>query len=134
MSAFTLTKTRFVEGTWEGVLSTQDAKAVPDIQVSLRDLPVAGVTVTEIAPDPSVEKAIGPGVHWLVQVPVTPEAVSDGVQTFLIVDSVSDTVLNSFTIVAGEALGDDLRAEVELLRAELDMLKRAFRRHCLETT
>jgi hypothetical protein len=28
---------------------------------------------------------------------------------------------------------DDLRAEVDLLRAELDMLKRAFRRHCLET-
>jgi hypothetical protein len=27
-----------------------------------------------------------------------------------------------------------LRAEVDLLRAELDMLKRAFRRHCVETT
>ena len=35
--------------------------------------------------------------------------------------------------IAGEAVSDDLRAEVELLRAELDMLKRAFRRHCLET-
>ena len=45
-----------------------------------------------------------------------------------------EEVLGSFTLIAGEALGDDLRAEVSLLRAELDMLKRAFRRHCLETT
>ena len=37
------------------------------------------------------------------------------------------------SLLAGEALGDDIRAEVALLRAELDMLKRAFRRHCLET-
>ena len=37
-------------------------------------------------------------------------------------------------MITGEPLGDDIRAEVELLRAELDMLKRAFRRHCLETS
>ena len=43
------------------------------------------------------------------------------------------TKLGHFSIIAGEALGEDLHAEVELLRAELDMLKRAFRRHCLET-
>jgi outer membrane protein assembly factor BamA len=36
-------------------------------------------------------------------------------------------------LIAGEALGDDIRVEVELLRDELDMLKRAFRRHCVET-
>ena len=35
--------------------------------------------------------------------------------------------------LAGEALAHDIRAEIDLLRAELDMLKRAFRRHCLET-
>ncbi|MEQ5869371.1 hypothetical protein J4E08_05595 [Sagittula sp. NFXS13] len=128
MSEFTLTKTRFVEGVWEGMLTTQNASAVPDVQVSLRDLPVAGVTVTEVAPDAS-----NPGRHWLVSIPVPPEAVGDGVQTFLITDAGADTSLGSFTLVAGEALGDDIRAEVELLRAELDMLKRAFRRHCLET-
>ena len=43
-------------------------------------------------------------------------------------------ILGDFTLMAGDAVADDLRAEVELLRAELDMLKRAFRRHCLETT
>jgi hypothetical protein len=39
----------------------------------------------------------------------------------------------AFAIVTGEPLDDDIRAELDLLRAELEMLKRAFRRHCLET-
>ena len=90
---------------------------------------LSGVTVTEMTPDMR-----DPGLRWLVQVPVPLEAVGDGVQTFLIVDATIDEVLESFTLISGEALGDDIRAEVELLRAELDMLKRAFRRHCLETT
>jgi hypothetical protein len=41
--------------------------------------------------------------------------------------------LAHFTIITGVAMEDDMRAEVDLLRQELDMLKRAFRRHCLET-
>lgn len=129
MSAFTLTKTRFREGVWEGVLMARETGAPPDIQVTLRDLPVSGVTVTEMPPDMR-----DPGLRWLVQVPVPLEAVGDGVQTFLIIDAMSDQTLDSFTLISGEALGDDIRAEVDLLRAELDMLKRAFRRHCLETT
>ncbi|WP_425074331.1 hypothetical protein [Sagittula sp. S175] len=129
MSAFTLTKTRFREGVWEGVLMAAETGTPPDIQVTLRDQPVSGVTVTEMTPDMR-----DPGLRWLVQVPVPLEAVGDGVQTFLIVDATIDEVLESFTLISGEALGDDIRAEVELLRAELDMLKRAFRRHCLETT
>lgn len=61
------------------------------------------------------------------------EAICDGVQSFAIREAASDAMLGSFTLIAGEALDHDLRAEVSLLRAELDMLKRAFRRHCLET-
>ena len=48
---------------------------------------------------------------WLLQVPIPEEAIADG-----------------------EALGDDMRVEIELPRAEIDMLKRAFRRHCVETS
>jgi hypothetical protein len=43
-------------------------------------------------------------------------------------------LLGSFSIVAGDALAEDIRAELSLLRAELDMLKKAFRRHCVETS
>ena len=129
-SAFQLTKTRFLEGVWEGVLHARSAgSVVPEIRVTLNDTPVQGVSITDI---PAKDKGQAP--HWLLQVPVPVEAVGEGVQTFLIYDASTDEVLSSFTMIAGEVLGDDLRAEVELLRAELDMLKRAFRRHCLETT
>ena len=66
--------------------------------------------------------------------PIPAEAIADGVQTFVITDQISSERLGYFTLIAGEALGDDMRVEVELLRAELDMLKRAFRRHCVETS
>ena len=124
MSDFELTKTRFREGVWEGLLVARAKGArQPEIMVTLRDRPVRGVIVTEAGQDG----------RWVVEVPVPVEAVGDGVQTFLIIDAGADTVLESFTLIAGEVLGDDIRAEVDLLRAELDMLKRAFRRHCLET-
>ncbi|WP_136439462.1 hypothetical protein [Pacificoceanicola onchidii] len=124
MSNFELTKTRFREGIWEGLLTTQvkDAGA-PDISVTLRDQSLHGVTVTEAGE-----------TSWVVEIPVPLEALGDGVQTFLITDANTEVLLDSFTLIAGEVMGDDIRAEVELLRAELDMLKRAFRRHCLETT
>ena len=71
--------------------------------------------------------------EWEVRVPIPAEVLSEGVQTFLIQDTVSGLTLSHFTVITGVAMEDDLRAEVDLLRAELDMLKRAFRRHCLET-
>jgi hypothetical protein len=55
------------------------------------------------------------------------------VQTFLVREAGSGATLGHFTIVAGVPLEADLRAEVDLLRAELDMLKKAFRRHCVES-
>jgi hypothetical protein len=73
------------------------------------------------------------GQQWRLRVWIPADAIADGVQTFLIEDAISGDRLGHFCLIAGEALGDDIRAEVDLLRAELDMLKRAFRRHCLET-
>ena len=42
-------------------------------------------------------------------------------------------VLDRITLMAGSALDEDVRGEIALLRDELEMLKRAFRRHCAET-
>ena len=116
----TLTKTRIRAGVWEGVLT---GVATPDLEVMLLEKPVAGVTV---APVP------GQAGNWSVRVPIPLEALSEGVQTFLIRQKAGETLAH-FTIITGVAMEDDLRAEVDLLRAELDMLKRAFRRHCVET-
>jgi hypothetical protein len=124
MSNLTLTKIRLRSGMWEGrITGSTGTGARPDIRVTHLDRTVEGVKITER----------GEADLWNITIPVPTDAVADGVQTFLIIDATDDTKLGDFTLIAGEAVADDLRAEVELLRAELDMLKRAFRRHCLET-
>lgn len=124
MSELQLTKTRLFEGVWEGVLrGSREGASQPKLTVSHQDKPVLGHTLVE-----------GEGAgEWKLRVPVPVELLSDGVQSFVISDVDSGDVLASFAILAGEAMADDIRAEVALLREELDMLKRAFRRHCVET-
>lgn len=124
MSDLTLTKTLMRNNVWEGIItSANDTAARPDIAVMYLDQPVDQTEVSE-----------GPGKgQWTLKVSIPPHAIADGVQTFVIYDSADDSKLAHFSLVAGDPLADDMRAEIELLRAELDMLKRAFRRHCLET-
>ena len=122
MAEMQLTATRIVEGVWEGLLT--GAEAPPQIAVSHQGKAVPGATV---APDPDQ-----PG-QFRVRVPVPVELLSEGTQTFLITEAETDARLASFTVVMGQPLDEDIRAELALLRAELDMLKRAFRRHCVET-
>lgn len=117
-----LTKTRIRGGLWEGVLSGSEAK--PALEVILLERVIPGVTV-EAVPERAGE--------WAVRVPIPADVLSEGVQTFLIREAGRDETLAHFTIITGVAMEDDMRAEVDLLRQELDMLKRAFRRHCLET-
>lgn len=124
MSAFELSKTRLFEGVWEGVLTAIDDSAQrPELGVTHLDKPLGEIRVTEMET---------PG-QYALRVPVPIELIGDGAQTFLIFDKVTGETLDSFTIIAGDAVTDDIRAEVALLRAELDLLKRAFRRHCVET-
>jgi len=121
----TLTKTRIRAGIWEGLLTVGTERALPpEIEVRHLELPLDGVTVA---------LAEGMKKTWAVRVPIPADLLSDGVQTFLIHARPGGEKLTSFTIITGAALEEDIRAEVDLLRAELDMLKRAFRRHCLET-
>ena len=124
MSELTLTKTRLFEGVWEGVLSREgDGNYQPKIEVTHLQVPIKDVQVTE-KPEQEI---------WVVRVPIPSHLIADGVQTFLISDKRSGETLDSFALMSGDTLSYDIRAEVTLLREELDMLKRAFRRHCLET-
>ncbi len=118
-----LTGTRIVEGVWEGVLTGADAP--PDVAVTHLDEPVDGVRVD---PDPSHAG------QFLVRVPIPVALLSDGTRTFVISDAGTGARLASFAVVLGQPLDEDIRSEMALLRAELDLLKRAFRRHCVETT
>ena len=124
MSELTLTKTRLFEGVWEGVLTYEGmGNYQPQIEVMHLQRPVPGVEVVE-KPDDGL---------WVVRVPVPATAIADGVQTFVIRDARSGEVLDSFALLSGDVLSYDIRSEMSLLREELDLLKRAFRRHCLET-
>ncbi|MCF2905824.1 hypothetical protein L0666_12570 [Octadecabacter sp. CECT 8868] len=119
-----LTKLRLAEGVWYGALKHRGrADWQPNIEVTHLDFAVDGVVVEE----DRVEE------HWVISVPIPANRISDGVQTFVIADRHEDTVLGNFSIIAGDALAEDIRAELSLVRAELDMLKKAFRRHCVET-
>ncbi|MFN3643222.1 MAG: hypothetical protein ACK4TB_09910 [Gemmobacter sp.] len=117
-----LTATRVRAGVWEAVLSGA-GDAPPSVTVEHDGRPVAGVSLSPLT---DVAGA------YALRVPIPAEAVADGMQT-LVVHAGEGEVLGHVAVVAGSALEADLRAEVELLRAELDLLKRAFRRHCVET-
>lgn len=125
MAQMSLVKTRIQAGIWEGELTTTPALTEPpELRVTHLGQPVSTVAV---APTPDAPEV------WSVKIAIPPEVLGDGVQTFLIERADTGDTLDSFTIVTGEPLEDDIRAEVMLLRAELDMLKSAFRRHCVET-
>jgi hypothetical protein len=117
-----LTKTTMKMGVWQGIINCPDDQK-PQIEVTFQDAPVDDVNVAAHSDDGS----------WMLSVPVPVSAIADGVQTLLIVDAARKEQIGHITLLAGDVLGDDIRAEMDLLRAELDMLKRAFRRHCLDT-
>lgn len=124
MTAYSLSKSRFFEGVWEGVIAG-DSEAAPEpaVEVRVHDTAIPGVEIQPL-PDPG---------SWLLRVPVPANMIADGVHTFVISEASLGTALGDFSIIAGDAAGEDIRAEMALLRAELDMLKQSFRRHCRET-
>lgn len=113
----TLHPGRLRAGIWEAVLS---ADAPPGVEALHQGCHLPGLTVVALAGRPG---------DWLLRLPLPPERLDDGVQTFILRDRDGGQTLGHFTIVSGMPLEADLRAEIDLLRAELDLLKRAFRRH-----
>jgi|AntRauMFilla1563_2_1112583.scaffolds.fasta_scaffold60547_2 hypothetical protein len=123
MTNLVLTKTQMRQGIWEGLLTGAEKGQLPKLAITHQGTAVPDVSLT----------ALEDGTGHALRIPIPPEAIADGMQTVLIADAGSDAKLGAITLMAGEALGDDMRVDLDLLRAELDMLKRAFRRHCLET-
>ena len=123
MSTLKLHKIRFQNGLWEGLLEAPDATEAPAVQVLHHDRPLRDL---QLDPHPESNR-------WALSFKVPQSALTDGVQSFLICDQNNNETLGELTLIAGDAVADDLRAEVDLLRAELDMLKGAFRRHCRDS-
>ncbi|MFK5998490.1 MAG: hypothetical protein QM492_10335 [Rhodobacterales bacterium] len=116
-----LTKKRIANGVYEGVY---EGKTEPALELYYLGKAVGEAKVTPINEQEN---------SWLIQCTIPVDTLSDGIQTFLVCHADKTVPLDSFSIITGEPLDDDLRNEISLLREELDMLKRAFRRHCVET-
>lgn len=113
-----LVQTRISGGVWEGVLSGAGS-AAPAVGALHAGRAVEGV---EVMP--------GAAGQFTVRVPIPVWALNEGVQTFLI--QAEGLTLAQFTLIAGVPPDEDIRAELSLVRAELDLLKRAFQRHVRE--
>ncbi|MEL6801706.1 MAG: hypothetical protein AAFO80_17685 [Pseudomonadota bacterium] len=125
MSALSLTKTRLRAGIWEGRLTGAPHEAgAPGLAAYHLEQALEGVTLEAV--DETHDA-------WTVKVPLPSTILSEGVQTVLVREGAEGDTLAVITLVAGTPLEEDMTAEIALLRAELDMLKRAFRRHCVET-
>ncbi|KHA50664.1 hypothetical protein [Sulfitobacter geojensis] len=124
MSPLQLTKTKMKEGVWQGIITGAVDEDAPQIEVTHEATVISDIVMTH---NQSAD-------HWTLSVPIPTQAIADGVQTLIIRDKEAGDKIGHITLIAGEALEDDIRAEMDLLRAELDMLKSAFRRHCVETT
>lgn len=117
----TLTRTRLQGGRYEGILTADDMPPVIEAVHMERIIGTADVS-------PSAGKN-----RFQVGFDLPASVVSDGVQVVSLRSASDGEVLDRITLLAGAALDEDLRAEIALMRDELDLLKRAFRRHCTET-
>ena len=122
MTTLKLTKTRMLEGVWQGII-TDAGDVKPELSVTHANTELADVKLVRN------ESAN----HWVLSIPVPAAAIADGIQIILIVDRKSERKLGNVILIGDDVLSVDLRNEMDLLRAELDTLKRAFRRHCVET-
>lgn len=109
---------RISGGVWEAQVTAAEAPVITAVHGG-RD--VDGVTVAAV---PGAEG------RYAVRVPIPAWVLNEGVQTIL-VQSGGATVA-TVALVAGEPLDGDIRADLDFLRAELDLLKRAFQRHVRE--
>ncbi|SFS88468.1 hypothetical protein SAMN04488040_2257 [Sulfitobacter marinus] len=122
MSTLKLTKTHMLEGIWQGNI-TGSGESKPDIAVTHDNADV---------PDFKLTKADAAD-RWSLTIPVPASAIADGIQVIVVTDNETGQKIGDVVIIGDEVTNIDQRAELELLRAELEMLKRAFRRHCIET-
>ena len=124
MSDFEVERTRLFAGSFEAVVRDVSGEGKPPSVIVTHQ---GEVIAHELSADPARTG------QWNLRLPVPVERLSDGVQVFLVRDADTGERLAAFTLLSGEPLEDDIRAELELLRAELDMLKRAFRQHCRDS-
>ncbi len=121
MTKQSLINARIRAGVWEGALTGVQTET-PDVSVAYQGAELKDVSCTY-----DKERSV-----WHIKAPIPAPMINDGIQTFTVTNG-RGTVIAHFSLSAGDAFADDLRAEVDLLRSELEILKSAFRKHCAES-
>ena len=109
-----LTHSELRNGIWSGRL--EGISETPDVIATYQGVEIADVSVKPIADN-----------IWGLDFPLPLEMPSDGVHSCIISWTTGEKI-GDFTVIAGEVLAGDLRAEIEQLRAELNLLKTVVRR------
>lgn len=117
-----LVRTTLQAGRYEGVLTGAGQTEIE----ALHKGRIVGVA--QVIAHPSE-----PGAMY-VALDLPADVLSDGVQVVGLRSTATGEVLDRVTLMAGDALDEDIRSELVLLREELEMLKSAFRRHCADTS
>ena len=99
---------------WSGQL--EGAADTPNVIATYQGVEIAGISVTPLADR-----------LWSLKLPLPLEMLSDGVHSCIIPWTTGEKI-GDFTVIAGDVLAGDLRAEIEQLRAELNLLKTVVRR------
>lgn len=120
--AWTLEKTALRGGQYQGILASRGNGATTPPEL-LAEHDGAEVGTLTVSPIEDAENQHMVTLH----LPVT--LLAEGVQTVVIRDRSSGDTMDSIAIVTGIEPPEDIRVEVDLMRAELELLKRAFRRH-----
>lgn len=115
-----LVQVRLQAGRYEGLLTAPKCDGVEAVHNG------KVIAAADVVQDVSQADRFRVGVDLPVSV------LSDGVQVVALRSVQSGHVLGRITLMAGDALDEDIRAELALVRDELEMLKRAFRRHVSE--
>lgn len=115
MTQLTMTRSTLIAGIWQATL--EGAGARPEVSVWLGAQALPSVTLAEA----------GPGA-WEVRAAVPVECLASGTHVLILRDGRDGSALGHLRLSAGVADSADLAAEVAILRAEVDMLKKALRR------
>ncbi|MGB0498193.1 MAG: hypothetical protein ACPGID_07625 [Rubricella sp.] len=108
---------RLDRGTLHATLAGVEGALPPVIELVLRNATLARMEPERL-----------PGGLFGLSVAVPADVLSSGVQTLILRVEGDGQVLASLPVMAGDALDFDVLAEIDLLRAELDMVKGALRR------
>jgi hypothetical protein len=117
MGGWRLDRLALAAGLWQGRLTGPEGAEPPPLAATC-----AGVEL----PAPRTEAA-GAG-RWTVSLALPPTIMTNGTQILAIGPPGGDPLCLE-RLAFGDALGGDLAAELAALRTEVEVLKRALRRH-----